>query len=157
MSRLRFLAAIIIIVCFAFKPAVGAAAELADSALHVHVVNAIQNNGADQFAITLRVDPGYHINANPATFGYLIPTMLNFVGLEPLRVTYPASVLFRTKFASEEIAVYEGTVVIASRFPKGELGRVKTLQATVTVQACTDIICFAPSRLPVSWNTPSGH
>jgi hypothetical protein len=90
-------------------------------------------------------------------FGYLIPTMLNFVGLEPLRVTYPASVLFRTKYASEEIAVNEDTVVIASHFPKGELGRVKTLQATVTEQACTDVICLAPSTLPVSWNTPSGH
>ena len=43
-------------------------------------------------------------------FGYLIPTMLNFVGLEPLRVTYPASVLFRTKYASEEIAVNEDTL-----------------------------------------------
>jgi hypothetical protein len=45
-----------------------AAAELADSALHVHVVNAIRSNETDEFAITLRVDPGYHINANPATF-----------------------------------------------------------------------------------------
>lgn len=58
----------------------GAAAELADSALHVHVVNAIRSNETDEFAITLCVDPGYHINANPATFGYLIPTMLYFVG-----------------------------------------------------------------------------
>lgn len=140
---------IILIVCAALTPATLRAAELADSAQHVRVVNAIRNDAGDEFAVTLRVAPGYHVNANPATLDYLIPTALKFVGLEPIRIVYPAPVQFRPKFANQEIAVYQGTVVIAALFPKGALGRVKSLRAMVTVQACTEIICLPPSELPV--------
>src|SRR5206468_13045363 len=60
---------------------------------------------------------GFHINANPASFDYLIPTTLNVTDQTPLRVIYPQPVSFRPKFDDQVLDVYEGTVRITAEFP----------------------------------------
>lgn len=118
------------------------------SAAHVHVIGAMQD-GPDGLVlvITLRVDRGFHINANPASQPYLIPTTLSFADFRPLRVAYPPAVRFKPKFADASIDVYEGTVAITAYFPKGLLALMPSPRAKVTVQACTDRICLPPADL----------
>lgn len=41
-------------------------------------------SGLDEVIIALRTDPGFHINANPASEPYLIPTTLSVNGVVPL-------------------------------------------------------------------------
>ena len=72
--------------------------------------------GDHKAVVTVVVDPGYHINANPASLDYLIPTSLNVTNRRPLRVVYPAATRFKPKFADQVLDVYEGTVQIIAEF-----------------------------------------
>jgi hypothetical protein len=108
---------------------------------HVHVT---ARRAGDALLITLRIDPGYHINANPASDDYLIPTSVAFAGLVPERIVYPPATPFKPAFADEPINIYEGTVVVAASFPSGALDRAHDLGFTVTGQACTKLICLPP-------------
>ena len=99
--------------------------------------------------MTVTIDPGFHINANPASFDYLIPTTLNVSNQAPLRVTYPAPVSFKSKFSNEPLNVYEGTVRIVAAFQHGSLKRTPYIFGTLTVQACTAALCLPPADLPL--------
>jgi len=119
-----------------------------DSSDFVHVVGTERRSGEeDEFAVTLRIDDGFHINANPASLPYLIPTSLTLVGITPLRIAYPAASRFKPNFTNEPLDVYEGTVVITAFLPKDALGQLPELGASVTVQACTEAICLPPAEL----------
>jgi hypothetical protein len=120
---------------------------------HVHV--AIQRVArSDTILITLRIDPGYHVNANPASEEYLIPTSVAFAGATPERIGYPPSIRLKPAFSDEPIAVYEGSVVIAATFPPGTLDRTPGLTVTVTAQACTDRICLPPADITLPVERP---
>jgi hypothetical protein len=119
-----------------------------DSSDFVHVVGTKRSSGKeDAVAVTLSIDVGFHINANPASLPYLIPTTLTLGGITPLRITYPVASRFKPNFANEALDVYEGTVVITAFLPKDALGQVPALGASVTVQACTEAICLPPAEL----------
>ncbi|HUZ73801.1 MAG TPA: protein-disulfide reductase DsbD domain-containing protein [Stellaceae bacterium] len=105
--------------------------------------------GANRVIVVVVIDPGYHINANPASLDYLIPTKLKVTNLTPLRVIYPAPILFKPKFADETLKVYEGTIRIIAEFPVGMLTRQSPLFGTLTAQACTEDICLPPADLPL--------
>lgn len=126
-----------------------------ETARHVHVAGARRDDAKDALIVTLRIDPGFHINANPASSKYLIPTALNLPGVRPARIDYPPPVYFRPQFADDQIAVYEGTVAITARFAHGTLAHLPLFGSTVTVQACTDAICFPPADLPVAVPKPA--
>jgi hypothetical protein len=112
---------------------------------HVHVT---ARRAGDALLITLHIDPGYHINANPASDDYLIPTSVAFAGSAPERIVYPPAIPFKPAFAEEPIEVYEGTVVVTATFTTGVLDRVHDLGFTVTAQACTREICLPPDDIP---------
>src|SRR5260370_11529026 len=103
----------------------------------------------DEIVVTLKVDDGYHINANPASFDYLIPTSLAFDGLPPSKIDYPKPVRFKPAFAPDGLDVYEGNVALVATFPKGSLKERKDIQGAATAQACNSQICLPPSKLPV--------
>ena len=122
----------------------------ADSGDYVHIVGLIRVTGEDKVVVTLRVDRGFHINANPASQPYLIPTTLSFIDAAPFKIIYPLSTRFKPAFSDEPLDVYEGTVTITAFFHSGALEEASPLHATVTVQACTDRICLPPADLSVS-------
>ena len=126
-----------------------------ETAHRVHVVGAQRDDASDTLIVTLRIDRGFHINANPASFKYLIPTTLNLPGARPTRVDYPPPVYFKSKFADDQIAVYEGTVTITAYFVPGMLAHLPLFGMTVTAQACTDAICFPPADLLVPVPKPA--
>ena len=103
--------------------------------------------------VALRIDPGYHINANPASNEYLIATSIAFKGIVPDRIAYPPAAAFKPAFSDEPINVYEGAVVITATFSPGTLDGVRDIAYTLTVQACTEQICLPPDDIPsrVSW------
>jgi len=104
----------------------------------------------DDITVTLVVDKDYHVNANPASFDYLIPTRLSIDGLTDTRVTYPAAIMISPKFAPGGLKVYEGTVTIRAIAPKDTVVRGKPIVGNVRVQACNDEVCLPPATLPVT-------
>lgn len=119
-----------------------------DTADHVRVKTVNRDSGdEDRIVVTVEIDPGFHINANPASLNYLIPTTLNVTNQTPLRIVYPQVVRFKPKFADDVLDVYEGTVRITAEFPPGSFTDIPYLFGTVTAQACTDEICLPPADL----------
>ena len=120
--------------------------ELADSEITVPA------SGASVAVVKLAISPGYHINANPATFSYLIPTAVNpgkAEGISAGKPIYPAAQKKKFQFAEEPLAVYEGEVQI--RLPlrvEANAGKgAPSLPIDVRVQACDSEKCYAPDTL----------
>ena len=119
-----------------------------DTATHVRIVGAARVSGnEDRLVVTLRIDPGFHINANPASSDFLIPTVLSIVELQPSRIAYPEPVRIKPKFTEETIEVYDGMILITAFFPKGALTSFASLHGMVTAQACTDRFCLPPADI----------
>ena len=121
-----------------------------DTAAHVTATaHGVTDATDDRIVVTLAIDPGYHVNANPASLDYLIPTTVRFPGVAQELVTYPPGTLFKPKFFAEGILVYEDKVTINFALPKGTLGAKGYLQVKVEAQACTDAVCLPPAAIPV--------
>jgi hypothetical protein len=120
-----------------------------DSADHVRIVSVDQVlRSGGEYIVTVVIDPGFHINANPASQDYLIPTTVNITNETPLRVIYPRPSSFTPKFADRPIDVYQGRIEIIVELPASS-GRVSHMVGTLTVQACTDRICLPPADVPL--------
>ncbi len=107
----------------------------------------------DEVIMTLTIKPGWHINANPATFEFLIPTSVSFDGLTPQSVRYPEATPFSVRFNPTVIAVYQGKVSVLAKFAKGVLPK-KNLRAILSVQACDESVCLPPAKIPFSVPLP---
>ncbi|HJR06964.1 MAG TPA: protein-disulfide reductase DsbD domain-containing protein [Pyrinomonadaceae bacterium] len=102
--------------------------------------------------VHLSITSGYHVNANPATEKFLIPTSLNVkpdAGITVEKTTYPKPLTKKFPFAEVPLAVYEGDAVIkltlnASR--EAQKGQ-HTLGADIRVQPCDDEKCYPPSTI----------
>jgi len=108
------------------------------------------SDDGDKATVRLEIDKGYHVNANPASFDYLIPTILEFRGAKPTKITYPKPVRFTPAFATDGLDVYEGTVTISAIFPEGSLAKLDKVQTNLTAQVCTDQICLPPSKITIT-------
>jgi uncharacterized protein YyaL (SSP411 family) len=104
----------------------------------------------DEILVTLMIDPGYHLNANPASIDYLMPTVVTVESSPAAKITYPVGQVFKPKFSPEGISVYEGSVAIRADLPKGSLGSVVSPALQIDVQACTDRLCLPPATLTTS-------
>ncbi|MFQ5913682.1 MAG: thioredoxin domain-containing protein [Nitrospinota bacterium] len=126
---------------------------LPTTADHVRAT-AVGRTGRDdgEIAVTLHIDEGYHINANPASLDYLIPTSVAFNDVTPTRIIYPRAVRFEPEFAPQALNVYEDTVVIVAKFQKGILKEAPVIRGKVIAQACNNHTCLPPAELPVVVN-----
>ncbi|MDE2149321.1 MAG: thioredoxin domain-containing protein [Gammaproteobacteria bacterium] len=121
------------------------AAGLPSSADHVHAHARLTASGV--LLVTVDIDAGYHINANPASDPALIPTQLTLDGQSALQVDYPQPQIFKPAFASQGLAVYTGQVALQARLPAGQAA---PLKAALRVQACNDQYCLAPATLKLT-------
>ena len=137
------------------SPELASSFRMPDTADHVRVTAAL-NAGAehDEITVTLQVDEGYHINANPASLDYLIPTSVDFDRLTPARIDYPKAVRFEPAFAAEGLDVYEGSAALVAIFPKGVLEGGQAVCGRVTAQACNAEICLPPADLSFAIDGP---
>jgi DsbC/DsbD-like thiol-disulfide interchange protein len=111
--------------------------------------------GTASASVNLTITNGYHVNANPPSESYLIPTELTVEpgeGLTAGQPVYPQSVTKKFAFADKPLAVYEGEAAIKlplkveSTASKGA----HTLNAKLRVQACDDKACYKPSTIETS-------
>ncbi len=87
------------------------------------------------FRVDLAIREGWHVNANPASLEFLIPTRIE----GRIRgVDYPSGESFRFEFAPDEILVYGGQTVIDGSIEASET------ELEVTYQACDDRRCLPP-------------
>jgi hypothetical protein len=122
---------------------------------------AIPPEGSADASVTLSISPGFHINANPATFPYLIATEVTHTSdpdesLISGKPIYPAGIKQKFAFADQPLSVYEGDVNITLplRLPgKGESsghpgkGANLSLPIKVRVQACDQEQCYPPAMV----------
>ena len=121
-----------------------------ETAAHVRASGAAHRSAEhDEILVQLEIEKGFHINANPASFDFLIPTTLRVPALPWVKVHYPQASAFKSSIAPDVLSVYEGTVQLAARLQKGTLDRLQSVRATVAAQACTETVCLPPSEIPL--------
>ncbi len=94
-------------------------------------------DGFRPFTLALAVEPGWHLNANPASEPFLVPTALAGRGLELRNLRYPAGEPLRMGFEEKPLAAYAGRVELA-----GELQGTGSL--VLTYQPCDETRCLPP-------------
>ena len=112
----------------------------------------ISAGGKADATITISISPDFHVNANPATFDYLIPTEVTAQNPEDVTLgkpVYPAAEKRKFQFADVPLAVYEGEtrvklpLTLKSNAAKGT----RSIPFSVRVQACDQEKCFPPDTL----------
>ena len=100
--------------------------------------------------VVIEVEQGWHINANPASLDFLIPTVIDVQTEQQStqNVTYPKAKDMKTPLG--DVRVFDGTVEIISVVQGDETIDESTMRALIQVQACKDDTCFAPSQISVS-------
>jgi len=95
--------------------------------------------------VSVRLDPGWHVNANPASNG-LIPIEVVKPSVEDgAAAVYPSGEKRQLEFSSgAPLGLYEGMVVIPVSIPSLDDPRVR-----VRLQACTDTLCLLPEVVTV--------
>lgn len=132
---------------------------LMDSSAKVSLTSASASDLAEagEIILTLDIQPGWHVNANPASMEFLIPTVASgsadgeALSTEP---RYPPGRMSEIKLGGKAIAVYDDGAQIRFAPEAREAGRIKDagkLDLSVRVQACSDDgVCLAPSDLSIT-------
>lgn len=111
--------------------------------------------GSAEAIVRLRIQSGYHINANPPTYPYLKATALEIPpadGVSVAFVTYPKALNRKFAFAEGPLAVYEGDAELKATLKtdktakKGE----RSIPARLRIQACDDQVCYPPGTLELA-------
>ena len=105
--------------------------------------------------VRLKIDNGYHVNANPPSFSYLIATELNLTAASGISVdfiTYPAGQTKKFSFAEQPLSVYEGETDLKVRLSAARTAQPgeHNLSAKLRVQACDDQVCYAPGTMDLT-------
>ncbi|MEK7737261.1 MAG: thioredoxin domain-containing protein [Pseudomonadota bacterium] len=128
------------------KPAI--ANSMPNTADHVHARGHwVSSQAGATLVLTIKVDDGFHINANPASDPYLIATQLLLEGHPDVNVKYPAAQSFKARFAPNGIDVYQGRITLQAHLPSALA--TPPPAASLRVQACNDEVCLAPATLAV--------
>jgi DsbC/DsbD-like thiol-disulfide interchange protein len=102
--------------------------------------------------VRLAITEHYHVNANPATEQFLIPTVLSVkpeAGITVGKITYPKPVKRKFSYSKGQLDIYEGDALIklsltaARDLKPGQ----HTLPAELRVQPCDDTTCYPPSKI----------
>ncbi|MGI9107384.1 MAG: protein-disulfide reductase DsbD domain-containing protein [Pyrinomonadaceae bacterium] len=106
-------------------------------------------------SVRLTIASGYHVNANPASERFLIPTTLEVTpeaGIAADKFIYPKPLTKKFPFAETPLAVYEGEAVImlTLRAPRDTSPGQHALRARVRVQPCDDEKCYPPATIDTS-------
>ena len=111
--------------------------------LHLHLEE--ERDGWRPFRLAVTVEPGWHLQANPASEEYLIPTTLQAKGAELRNVRYPEGRRMESKIA-DELAVYDGTFEITGEVGQAELGG----ELVLAFQVCDDFRCLPETTREVA-------
>ena len=112
----------------------------------------IAAGGSGKAIVHIAISPGYHINANPPTFPYLIATAVEAgpsEGISSGKPVYPTPVTKKFSFAEKPLAVYEGDAVIKLPLQaSGDAAKgTRVVGLMLHVQACDESTCYAPATI----------
>lgn len=112
----------------------------------------IQSQSTDthkSVTITIKIDDGWHLNANPASLDFLIPTVINIQSEQSstVQVDYPKTHTIKTPLAT--IQVYKDTIEINATIDSEQTIETSKIRALIQVQACQEGICYPPSQITV--------
>lgn len=112
-----------------------------------------------EIILTLDIESGWHVNANPASMEFLIPTVAkSSAGGQSLDIPteYPRGRVSDIVLGDTALEVYDDGASIRLLPDEKQTTALKEagkVDMTVRVQACSDEgVCLAPADLPVSLN-----
>ena len=101
--------------------------------------------------VQLEIDEGWHINANPASDDFLIPSTVSVspdATVQVLSIKYPKGKLLDLSFSDQPLSVYEGVLTIQMQLQlKPGVSREEAFPVNLNLeyQACDDQRCLPPS------------
>jgi len=112
--------------------------------------------GRAEASVRLDIAEGYHVNANPPTHSYLIPTQVELTsepGVTAGKPVYPSPLRKKFAFDPQPLAVYENeaTVKLPLNIDASATKGARTLRAKVRVQPCDDQACYPPRNVETSF------
>ncbi|OZB27478.1 MULTISPECIES: protein-disulfide reductase DsbD domain-containing protein [unclassified Acidiphilium] len=131
---------------------------LPSSADKVSMVARIASNAAPSrepaIMVRLNIKKGWHVNANPASLRFLIPTTvkseINHKAVR-LDISYPPGRDSHVKLDGKSILVYDDNTILRADMPASTLAQLRSagsLSLVVTVQSCSNKgICLPPAQL----------
>ena len=112
-----------------------------------------------RIAVILEVEPGWHINTNPAYPDFLIPTTVSIrsdqgTTLESLK--FPQGKDLKIEGLDEAYKVYDGKVTIFGELvvPKSAAGKQEAFELHIRYQSCDDEHCERPRTLKFAGSVP---
>ena len=99
--------------------------------------------------VTINIENGWHVNANPASLDFLIPTTIDIQTDETskVQINYPKPHKIKTPLGT--INTYNGTIEISTTTSSNTAINTGKMRALVQVQACKDDTCYPPSQIAV--------
>jgi hypothetical protein len=97
--------------------------------------------------IILDIDDGWHLNRNPASLDFLIPTVADIQTEQPsaLEISYPEAEKLETPLG--HIDVFAGKVEITATVKADKPIDVSKMRLLLQVQACKGTLCYPPSQI----------
>jgi uncharacterized protein YyaL (SSP411 family) len=131
----------------------GGGAILSDSKVQVRATAEKPDAGGNQVVtLILRIEPGWHIYANPAPPDFPgIPTTVTVEGKskpESVKVEYPKGKLVKDQVAGDH-SIYEGTVAIKAMVRRAK-DDASPLAVRVMLQACNENKCLQPATVKLA-------
>jgi uncharacterized protein YyaL (SSP411 family) len=114
---------------------------------YVRIALRAANAESERVAIQLQIDEGWHVNANPPSLPFLVPTSVELLRAGPgqrVQVEYPPGTLFHPRFSLEKIATYRGQLELPVKLPDDLPG---AAALAVTFQACDASTCLPPETV----------
>lgn len=113
----------------------------------------LADDGAQTVTVTLTVEPGWHLYANPVGFEDLesVQTTVTVKGESPLKsvkIDYPKGKTVKDQALGAEYNEYEGTVAIKAHVQRAP-GDAGPLTVAVKFQSCSAKQCLLPATVQI--------
>ena len=112
----------------------------------------VPTGGSAKARVKISIAEGWHVNANPPSLDYMIPTEARVTaagGLSTGPPVYPEPRKAKLSFEESELLVYDGQTTIeipVTATPTAALGE-RMLEGKIQFQACNDQVCLAPASV----------
>jgi len=122
--------------------------------VHVSVAPVqVAAGGSAEAKLELTITSPWHINANPPSPDYMIPTQATLPaasGITPGKAVYPAAHQLKVDFDDKPLAVYDkaATITLPLRAAADAASGAHVLKGTLRFQSCNDQVCLAPTSIP---------
>ena len=119
--------------------------------------DAVHPGTTARVALTVTLDPGFHVNSNAPLDEFLIPTVLTLeppAGISLEALAFPQAILLEQLGAEQPLAVFEEEFLIGAALtlddtlPPGSYA----VPGTLRYQACNDRMCFTPENVPIKFD-----